>query len=93
MGAAGEVRTAMPTMGERNQALNGAINFINDAVSGFGAIFAEVKRDFIDIDERLRMEVVIAHAGPLRRASILSCKRAKASSPSINFTLPLLMSS
>jgi hypothetical protein len=79
---------------KRNYILDGAANLIDYAVGRFTAALAYVHRNFVDVDKGFRMKIVAAaHAGPLRRASIRSCMRAKASSPGISFTRPLLMSS
>jgi len=55
--------------------------------------YTQGQYDFVDIVERFRVQLLTDQAGPLRRASILSCNRAKASSPGISLTLPLLTSS
>jgi hypothetical protein len=69
------------------------VNLVNHAVRGTRVVLADVGRDFVDIVERFRVQLLTDQAGPLRRASILSCNRAKASSPGISLTLPLLTSS
>jgi hypothetical protein len=68
----------MSAMGEWDEALDGEVDFVNDAVGSFGPLFANAHGDFIDIGERLWVQGVTVHSGFARRASILSCRRAKA---------------
>jgi hypothetical protein len=60
-GTACEVWAAIPAVRKRNGILECRVNFVNKPVRSFGAVLADVRCDFIDIDERFRVKSVAAH--------------------------------
>ncbi len=70
-----------------------SVKVVDDAVRSILAVFSDIYRDFINIVVGFGMKFEPVHSGLWRRASMLARRRAKASSPGISLTLPLLMSS
>jgi hypothetical protein len=92
-GPCSQVGAAVSLMGKRNEVLNGLVNLFSHPVGGVLIISRDEFSKLVKIDVRLGMQNVAAHARLLRRASLFSRNRANASSPSMGFTRPLLMSS
>ncbi len=91
-----EISAFMTLMWEWNQALDGVENVYDNPVRGIRTVCRNVASDFINISVGFRMKLITAvfrHRLRLRSASVFAISRAKASSPGIIFTFPLLMSS
>jgi hypothetical protein len=83
----------MPLMWKRYKCPNGLVNLFPNTVGGVQAVFRDELPYLIEVGVRLGMQDVTAHGRFLRRVSLFCRNRAKASSPSMGCTLPLLMSS
>src|SRR6516162_7270796 len=76
-------------MGKEHQCANGVKDFCYHAVGCVRVVLCNVAAYVVQVPVGFRVKRVSAHAGRLRSASVLAFRRAKASSPSIGFTLPL----
>jgi len=92
-GPRGEVGSPVALVGEANEGLNGFVNLFAHSVGSIQIVLRDVFPKLVKVPVRFGMENIAAHARLLRRASLFSRRRANASSPSMGFTLPLLMSS
>ena len=88
-----EVGAPVTLLRKSDKGLYSGVNLLHHAMRGFGAVLPNVCGQLVYIFKSFWVEIVAAHARPVRRASILSCNRAKASSPGMSFTFPLLTSS
>jgi hypothetical protein len=91
--AVGKVRAPVATVGKRDQAANGVKDFCNDPVGCIGIVRRDIGAYVVEVSVGFRVKRLSRHAGRLRSDSVLAIRRAKASSPSMSFTRPLLMSS
>src|SRR5580704_752896 len=89
----GKVGAAVALMGKRYESLNSIVNLISYAVGGVDTVLRDKLPQIVNVDISLGMKLKAAHAWLLRRASLFAFSRAKASSPGMSLTLPLLMSS
>jgi len=78
--------------GKWNQGADGVKALSYYPVGGVPVVLCNVATN-VEVDLGFRVKRVSAHAGRLRSASVFARRRAKASSPSMGFTLPLLRSS
>lgn len=81
----------MARLRERDQCSNGFLDFLENAVGSGGIVSGDIFPNLGKVCERARMENKCAHAR--RRSWLFWRRRAKASSPSMGATRPLLMSS
>jgi hypothetical protein len=91
-GPRSEVRTSVALMGGTR--LRMVKVFQDDPVGCVRVLVCNVIAYVVEVFEGCRVEsVTAAHAGLLRCASVFAFRRAKASSPSMGFTLSLFKSS
>jgi len=86
----------MATVRKRNQVLNGIENLDNHPVRGIRIVGRNIAAEFVNVFVSFGVKLiplVIRHRERLRSASVFAMRRAKASSPGIIVTFPLLMSS
>ena len=84
----------MTLLGKMHKATNGVQNFRDHPVSCVRVFLGNVVAYLVEIRESVRMKrVATAYVDRLRRAWVFAFRRAKASSPSIGFTVPLFRSS
>jgi hypothetical protein len=88
----GYVNASMSLARKRYQPANAIVDIIYDAPRSFNIIRGNVFSKLIDISVRRRVKSIGAHAEPWRAFSF-SRSRAKASSPSIDCTVPDAISS
>ena len=88
-----QIRTAVAPVMEGNKTADNIENIRYRPIGGVNIVLGYLIPNLIEVGKRFRVESVPAHAGPVRRSSLFSRRRAKASSPSMGFTRPLFRSS
>ena len=84
----------MTLIGKRHQPANGIEDFGREPVGRIRTVHRNVIKYAVEIREGFRMKcVATAYAERSRCACVFAFRRAKASSPSIGFTIPLFRSS
>jgi len=73
----------MALIRKRNQGAYRVEDLCYYPVSGIQAVVGSVTPYFVEVRVRFRMERITTHAGWLRWASVVSFRRANASSPSM----------